>query len=98
MAKLPQNPQIQNAQPELLKLLREITNQVNAITEGQSYAFHGAMTSAPTTGSWAVGDMVKNSSPTELGTTGSKYVITHFVCVASGTPGTWVACRSLTGN
>jgi hypothetical protein len=91
--KLPTNPR------ELdLRLLRDITNQVNAITEGQAYAFHGAMTAAPTTGTWNQGDMVKNSTPAEQGTAGSKYVVTHFICVASGTPGTWVSCRALTGN
>jgi hypothetical protein len=96
--RLPTNPNIRTVQPELLRLLRDITNQVNAITEGQGYAFHAAMTTAPTTLSWAVGDFVKNSAPAEVGTGGMKYVITGWQCTASGTPGTWVECRALTGG
>lgn len=95
--KLPSNPQIPNAQPELLRLLRDITNQINAITEGNAYAHHGAMTAAPVSGTWAQGDEVKNSAPAEAGTAGSKYVVTGYICVTSGTPGTWKEMRVLTG-
>ena len=38
----------------------------------------------PTTGSWGVGDIVYNSSPAAAGKLG-------WVCVTSGTPGTWKA-------
>lgn len=38
--------------------------------------------SAPTTGTWAVGDIVYNSAPISGGSIG-------WVCVAAGTPGTW---------
>jgi len=96
--RLPPNPNISTVQPELLRLLRDICNQVNAITEGQGYAFHAAMTAAPTAGSYAVGDFVKNSAPAEAGTGGMKYVIRGWECTASGTPGTWVECRALTGG
>lgn len=61
--KLQPNPNVPNAQPELLRLLRDINKQVNAITEGQGHAFHGAMTAAPTTGDHATGDTERNSSP-----------------------------------
>jgi hypothetical protein len=37
---------------------------------------------APTTGTWAVGDIVYNDTPTAGGTIG-------WVCVTAGTPGTW---------
>lgn len=83
---------------QLVRLLRDVNQQVNGITEGGMYSFHGAMTAAPTTGSWNQGDFVRNSAPTELGSGGSKYIIKEFVCVASGSPGTWVQSRSLTGN
>lgn len=39
-------------------------------------------TSVPTVGTWAVGDIVYNSTPTAGGTVG-------WVCTAAGTPGTW---------
>ena len=54
--------------------------------------------SAPKTGTWPTGATVINSAVTELGSASSKYVITGWVCVAGGTPGTWVETRALTGN
>jgi hypothetical protein len=38
--------------------------------------------SVPTTGTWILGDVVWNSSPTPGGTIG-------WVCTIAGTPGTW---------
>lgn len=96
--RLPPNPGIRTVQPELLRLLRDITNQLNAITEGNAYAYHGAMTAAPTTGTWNIGDEVKNSAPSEAGSASSKYVITGWICTVAGTPGTWLEKRCLTGN
>lgn len=55
-------------------------------------------TTAPTTGAWSQGDKVKNSSPSEAGTAGSKYVVIGWVCTVAGSPGTWVDMRCLTGN
>ena len=55
-------------------------------------------TMAPTTGTWTVGDKVYNSNPGQAGTAGSKYIITGWLCVTAGTPGTWLEMRSLTGN
>lgn len=98
MARLPSNPNIRAAQPELLRLLRDICNQVNAITEGNAYAHHGAMTAAPATGSWGKGDFVLNSAPAETGTGGIKYIIHGWECVTAGSPGTWVEVRTLTGG
>ena len=77
---------------------REISRQVNGLSEGSISALYQASTAAPTTGTWMQGDYVTNSAPTELGTALSKYVILGWVCVAAGTPGTWVQSRSLTGN
>ncbi|MBV4459174.1 hypothetical protein KVG96_14535 [Pseudomonas sp. COR58] len=78
--------------------LREHASQVNLLSEGRITAFYTAGTAAPTTGSWMQGDSLKNSAPTELGTAGSKYIIAGWTCVVSGTPGTWVQNRYLTGN
>jgi hypothetical protein len=85
-------------QPFLKQLLASLARQVNGATEGRIASIHAANTSFPTTGDWMQGDEVRNSTPTELGSAGSRYVITGWVCVASGTPGTWVATRALTGN
>jgi hypothetical protein len=43
---------------------------------------------APTTGTWAVGDKVYNSSPS---VDGNNMVLDHWLCTVAGTPGTWVA-------
>lgn len=77
---------------------RQTANAVNAIAEGRMAAFYTASTAAPTTGTWAKGDKVRNSNPSELGSASSKYVIDSWICVASGTPGTWLQQRTLTGN
>jgi len=85
---------------QFMTLMREAEAQVNALAEGLVAASYTAHTAAPTgtAQAYAQGDFVRNSEPTEAGTAGSKYVVLGFVCVASGTPGTWVECRSLTGN
>lgn len=58
----------------------------------------GRGTAAPTTGTWAKGDVALNSNPVEAGSAASKYVITGWICTVAGTPGTWLPMRSLTGN
>jgi len=78
--------------------LREHATQINLISEGRISGFYSALTAAPTSGDWARGDTVKNSAPSELGTAGSKYVIEGWICTVSGTPGTWLQKRCLTGN
>jgi hypothetical protein len=55
-------------------------------------------TAAPTTGTYTAGKKIFKANPTEAGTAGSKYVIFGWICIASGTPGTWVEMRALTGN
>jgi hypothetical protein len=82
----------------LYRTIREIQTQLNALSEDKAIAHYGAMTSVPTTGTWSIGDEVKNSAPAEAGTAGSKYVITGWICTVSGTPGTWLQQRTLTGN
>lgn len=79
MARLPSNPNIRTVQPELLRLLRDICNQVNAISEGNAHAHHAAMTTAPTTGSWSTGDQVKNSAPALGKYAGWVYVASSFI-------------------
>lgn len=82
----------------LYQVIEDLSKQLNDLTEGRIFADHSAMTAAPTTGVFRQGDKIRNSAPSELGTAGSKYVITGWVCVASGEPGTFVQMRALTGN
>lgn len=83
---------------KLTDLFRETNRQVNQLTEGVGSAVHNALSAAPTTGTYAQGDFIRNSTPSEAGTAGSKYVILGWICTAGGTPGTFLACRALTGN
>lgn len=82
----------------ITELFRETARKVNALSRGVFAALDNTGTAAPTTGTWAQGDFVANSNRVEAGTAGSRYVILGWVCVASGTPGTWVESRALTGN
>lgn len=99
--KLNAQPRIQ-ADPalarDLVRELKEHAQAVNAMAEGRLAATYNAQTAVPTTGSYAQGDVVRNSAPSELGSGGSKYVIYGWMCLASGTPGTFVQMRFLTGN
>ncbi|USE79481.1 hypothetical protein NDR89_23100 [Cupriavidus gilardii] len=72
--------------------------QVNAASEGMIHGATNATTAPPTTGEHQRGDFIRNSEPSELGSVGSKYVVTGWLCVVAGVPGTWVQCRALTGN
>lgn len=98
MSRLNLSPRVGMNDPVLQRELREHAAQVNNLTEGRVSAVTNATAAAPTAGANAQGDFVRNSAPTELGAASSKYVIFGWVCVASGTPGTWVQCRYLTGN
>jgi hypothetical protein len=80
------------------EILGNIETSYNLLAEEKIVAHYRAYTAAPTTGDWAQGDFVRHSAPTEAGGAGSKYVILGYVCIASGTPGTWRECRVLTGN
>ena len=84
---------------KLFDYFRPLNNKVNGIASGVfAHSADNAATAAPTTGTYAQGDIVRNSNPTELGAATAKYVVIAFVCVAGGTPGTWLQMRVLTGN
>jgi hypothetical protein len=70
---------------QLTALLRDINQQVNGLTDGNVFAVHSARVAAPTTGTFANGDFVRNKTPSGATPTFG------WICTASGTPGTWVA-------
>jgi hypothetical protein len=74
---------------QLTEYLRQISQQVNGLTDGSVYPVHSARIAAPTTGTFAQGDFIRNATPS-----GATPVF-GWICTASGTPGTWVA---LTAN
>lgn len=82
----------------IAQIFNAVDSQVNGLSEGSIQATHNAYTAAPTTGTYQLGDFVKNSNPSELGGAGNKYVVIGYLCVLAGTPGTWLPCRCLTGN
>lgn len=96
--KLNTTPRVGVNDPILQRELREHANQVNQLSEGRLVGTYNATTAVPTAGTYARGDFVRNSEPSELGAAGSKYVIFGWLNVAGGTPGTFVQCRFLTGN
>jgi hypothetical protein len=98
--RLPTTDSIPEFRRYLSDYLREIQTQLNGISEGVAERVTNAATAAPTgtTQSYAVGDFVKNATPSELGSASSKYLITGWMCVTAGAPGTWKECRVLTGN
>lgn len=91
-------PYLQQLVAKLTTAWADMASQVNAASEGLITGATNGSTAPPTAGDHQRGDMVRNSAPAELGTAGSKYVITGWICVTAGTPGTWLQCRSLTGN
>lgn len=98
---LPQNPESaydRALNQKLYDYLRPLFNKVNGLASGSFSAVDNAYTAAPTTGTWAKGDRITNSNPTELGAATAKYVIIGWICTVSGTPGTWLEMRTLTGN
>ena len=84
----------------MAELMRIIEDAVNKLSEGRIYQHYNAASAAPTgtTVAYQVGDKVWNISPTPAGSAGSEYVVTGWICVAAGTPGTWREMRVLTGN
>lgn len=101
--KLNENLQVPIGTPQpmrqfLYDTLQRMAVKINGLAAGRLAAVDFTATAAPTTGTHAVGDFVRNSSPTEAGSSPNKYVVLGWVCVASGTPGTWVQARVLTGN
>ena len=63
------------------------------VYEGRLSAYTSS-TAAPAGGSWAQGDVVRNSNPTEVtATEGPNYVVYGWINVAAGTPGSWEEMR-----
>jgi len=84
----------------MAELMRHVEDAINRLSEGRIYQHYNAAASAPTgtTVAYQVGDKVWNTTPTELGTAGNRYMIVGWMCVAAGSPGTWREMRVLTGN
>ena len=96
-------PEQYEKQP-ITDIIRQITTTMNLISEGRSSAHYQAQASVPTGTSYAyqVGDVVYDSNCTVRGSVApgvaSSYVRLGWICVAPGSPGTFVEWRVLTGT
>lgn len=87
--KLPVDPRLPSGDTlirRLTDLFKPLLEQVNSLTEGRIASVHNAQTSAPSTGTYAAGDFIRNSAAAD---TGDGTAIFGWLCVLSGTPGTW---------
>lgn len=93
MNKLPTDPRLPLASDPLTRRLYELFRGI-ASAHNESYYWEASGTSAPASGTWATGDKCRNTAPTELGSAGSKYVVTGWIYLS----GAWKEMRSLTGG
>lgn len=71
---------------------------IKQVTEGRLTGAL-ALDAVPTGGTWAQGDIVRNSNPTEVtSSAGANYVIFGWICTVAGSPGTWEEMRVLTST
>ncbi len=90
-------------QPSVSRIILAITGQLNNLSEGRISARHNAQVSAPagTSVAYKEGDFVPDSNCTVRGSVApgvaASYVRLGWVCVAAGSPGTFVEARVLTG-
>ena len=105
--RLEENPQLPMGQDSkyssdlnfvLSRIFRNTAQKVNALADGRIAGNDFVAAAIPTTGTFRQGDFIKNSVPVEAGTAGSKYVLLGWICTVSGTPGTLLPVRTLTGN
>ena len=82
----------------MVEMVRQVEDAINRLSEGRIYQNYNAATSEPsgTAQSYQVGDVVRNLSPTPTGS--PEYVLWGWLCVASGSPGTFRELRIPTGN
>lgn len=85
---------------DFAEIIRSICNAVNQLAENRITAKYNASSIVPsgTAVSYQTGDFVPNSNSTVLGTVGAQYIVEGWMCVAPGTPGTFVEKRFITGT
>jgi hypothetical protein len=96
MSKIVSDPRLPTVNDEkirpLTQRLYELFRQY-AIAHNKSYMWDTEGTAAPTTGTWAISQKSKNTAPSGTGA-----LVIGWICVASGTPGTWVAMTGGVGR
>lgn len=95
------DPQSLKDIPSIVRWLKKLYAQINRLSSESINAYTTSSTGPPPANSvtiYAQGDFIRNEAPTVQGSAGSHYVVTGWLCVAGGKPGTWVECRSATGT
>jgi hypothetical protein len=86
----------------LSDFFRKMAVKIDALSLGQISGCDNATTAMPTAGTWARGDIVRNSTPTVAGGGGAQYVITGWIRITDGSGNVlntdWCELRSLTGT
>lgn len=86
-------------QLSLTRFMRDITQQVNLLSDGRIVAREsGSATPASTVIEYVEGDFVWNNNPLEVTATASSYVVLGWININAGSPGTWHEVRTRTGN
>lgn len=81
----------------LTAIVSDLQQQINSLSEGMLSARYNAQSIPPATGVYAIGDLVYNLTPSELGTTPNKYILLAWLCTVAD-PLTFKELRCLTGN
>lgn len=103
--------ELRSLDPTLYKTLKDyldqLSRQLNQLTEGSIVCITNLHETVPPSGArsglppgvplFDVGDFVKNSDRSELGTPGDKYILDGWECATSD-PLSWLERRFLTGN
>ena len=84
-----EQPRIPGAAPALVDEIRRHAAHLNALANG-SVNGSETFTGPPTAGTFATGDFRRNGSPTVA----AGAVVLGWLCVAGGTPGTWVQTKA----
>lgn len=98
MRKIPVNPTLAGDSQSLARRLTDLWSALASTLNELVDRAEVSATAAPAVGTYKLGAFVRNSNPSELGTVGSKYIVSGWICTVAGTPGTWLQARILTGN
>ena len=91
---------LQDLHRNMTDYLRQVSVQVNGISEGLIEQRYNARSAAPTGIVMRIGDIVPNLNPKESGTATAKYIVTGWMALTNGTAsaGSVFQLRALTGN
>jgi hypothetical protein len=100
--RLPETNEAPRLALALTEYLRRLSRKVDEMAYGRIAEMDSAAPTPPVAGTWARGDFVRNSQPTQLGTAGSRYIVLGWSRLTNGSANAlntdWFEVRALTGN